>query len=108
MDTLLRDLRFAARSLLRNRAFAAVALLTLALGTGANAAIFSALNAALLSGLPFPEPDRLVFVFNTSPKRGIETDVTSVPNFLDWQARARSMPCFAARPRSGPCGCSGA
>jgi predicted permease len=96
MDTLLRDLRFAARSLLRNPAFSAVALLTLALGTGANAAVFSALNAALLSGLPFPEPDRLVFVFNTSPKRGIDTDVTSIPNFLDWQARARSFTAMAA------------
>jgi putative ABC transport system permease protein len=90
------DLRYAARTLLRERAFLSVALLTLALGTGANAAVFSAVHAALLAGLPFPQPDRLVLLFGTSPKRGVDLDVTSVPNYLDWQAQARSFSAVAA------------
>jgi putative ABC transport system permease protein len=95
LDRLLQDVRYAARTLSRQRGFTAVALLTLALGTGANAAVFSAVHAALLLGLPFPEPDRLVFVFNSNPKRGIDTDVTSIPNFRDWQAQARSFTAMA-------------
>ena len=96
MESLLQDLRYAARGLLRQRGFSAIAVLTLALGTGANAAVFSAVHGALLAGLPFPDADRIVSVFGTSPKRGIDQDVTSVPNFLDWRARTRSFSAMAA------------
>ncbi|MGE0455993.1 MAG: ABC transporter permease [Vicinamibacteria bacterium] len=95
METLVRDVRFAVRSLLRQPGFSAVALLTLALGTGANAAVFSAVHGALLAGLPFPGAERLVYVFGTSPKRGIPQDVTSVPNFRDWQEGTRSFSAMA-------------
>jgi putative ABC transport system permease protein len=93
---LLQDVRYAVRTLARRRGFTAVALLTLALGTGANAAVFSAVHGALLASLPFPEPEQLVFLFGTSPKRGVDLDVTSVPNYLDWQAQARSFSAVAA------------
>jgi putative ABC transport system permease protein len=96
VEGLLQDLRYAARTLLRRRGFTTVAVLTLALGAGANAAVFSAVHGALLASLPFPEPQQLVYLFGSSPKRGVDLDVTSVPNYLDWQAQARSFSAVAA------------
>jgi len=63
VSTLLQDLRYAARSLSRNRGFTAVAVLTLALGVGANTSIFSVLQAIVLRDLPYSEPDRLAVIW---------------------------------------------
>ncbi len=67
MDTLIKDLKFGIRSLLKRPGFTAIAVLTLALGIGANTAIFSVVNATLMQPLPVVDPDRLVFVFNGPP-----------------------------------------
>jgi putative ABC transport system permease protein len=94
MRILLHDLRYAARSLLRSPGFTVVALLTLALGIGATTAIFSAVNAVLLRPLPFPEPERLVQVWETRP--GEERRWIAPANFLDWRAESREFAALAA------------
>jgi predicted permease len=91
MSTLLQDLRFALRALRRSPGFAIVAVATLAIGIGANAAIFGVVRGLLLADMPFREPDRLVIVYGVSPARGVDRDVTSVANFLDWKAQSTSL-----------------
>lgn len=81
------DLRFAFRQLLKNPGFTAVAVLTLALGIGANTAIFSIINGVLLKPLPYPEPDQLVTLWERNPERGVEQERASGPNYLDWRAQ---------------------
>jgi putative ABC transport system permease protein len=84
------DVRFALRALRRNPAFAAVAILTLALGIGANTAIFSVVNGVLLKPLPFPAPDRLLRVWQGEPQSGnVERGPVSAVNLDDWRARRR-------------------
>jgi len=77
------DLRFAFRQLFKNRAFSAVAILTLALGIGANTAIFSVVNAVLLQPLPYPNADRIM-VLNESSGRGQDYSV-ALPDYFDWR-----------------------
>src|SRR5262245_17683696 len=81
------DLKFALRQLLKNPGFTAAAILTLALGIGANTAVFSVINAVILRPLPYPEPERLVTLWERSPERGVEQERVSGPNYLDWRAQ---------------------
>jgi predicted permease len=82
-----RDLRFGLRALVRSPSFSAVAVLCLALGIGANAAIFSVINTVLLRPLPFAEPERLVRIYEKLGDRGSGTGSVSVPNYRDWVAQ---------------------
>ncbi len=79
------DLRFAFRQLLRNPGFTAVAVVTLALGIGANTAVFSVINRVLLLPLPFKDPDRLVWVRAQDPKNNILDNSASGPDYLAWR-----------------------
>ena len=88
LETLLQDLRYGLRQLRRNPGFTAVAVVTLALGIGANTAIFSVVDGVLLAPLPYPHPDRLVAVWETLP-RSKHIDAISYPNFRDWLREAR-------------------
>ncbi len=94
MGTLFKDLRFAARMLWKNRGFAAVAVVALALGVGANTAVFSVVNAVLLKPLPYKDPDRLVRISGYSER--IPGLSVSYPDFLDWRAQAASFELMAA------------
>jgi putative ABC transport system permease protein len=96
MEKLLQDLRYAARMLVKHPGFTAVAALTLALGIGANAAIFSVVNAVLLRPLPFDEPERLVAVWTPHPKRGIARGASSYPDFADYRDQSASFEALAA------------
>ncbi|MFL6257643.1 MAG: ABC transporter permease [Pyrinomonadaceae bacterium] len=87
MRTLLKDVRYAARTLARQPGFALVAVLTLALGIGANTAIFSVIDAALLRSLPYREPGRIVHLWETKRSRDFEQREASYPDFLDWRAQ---------------------
>ncbi len=94
MDTLRQDIRYALRSLAKAPGFTAVVLLTLALGIGANTAIFSVVNGVLLRPLPYHEPDRLTFVREIYGEG--QQGTVSGPNFIDWRARNRAFERLAA------------
>ncbi len=95
MDGWIRDLKFGARSLMRAPAFSAVAILTIALGIGANTAIFSVVEAVLLRPLPYATPDRLVTVMSEMRNRGVEDFPLSPPTFLDLKDGTPSLESFA-------------
>jgi len=84
------DIRYAFRNLLRRPGFTIIAVVTLALGIGANTAIFSAIYALLLKPLPWPELDRVVAIWDKSPSRGYEHNEVTMANYLDWQAQNQS------------------
>src|SRR5688572_28517938 len=85
MQSLLQDLRFGLRMLAKNKIFTLVAVVTLALGIGANTAIFSVVDAVLLRPLPYPEADRLVFLWETMPSQGIPQSGAALPNYHGWR-----------------------
>jgi putative ABC transport system permease protein len=90
IETLWQDFRFGARMLMRKPGFSVVAILILALGIGANAAIFSVLNAVLLQPLPFAEPDKLVVLRATNLRNPGSQLGTSYPDLTDWQEQTRA------------------
>jgi predicted permease len=100
IETLVQDLRYGARMLLKHKSFTAVAVLTLALGIGANSAIFSVVNSVLLRELPYREPERLVMIYSDRPLDLAKTGWTEVPvspgEFLDLRDRNQSFEQLAA------------
>ena len=94
METLLNDIRYGIRSLARHPGFTTVAVITLALGIGANTAIFSVVNAVLLRPLPFAEPEQIIWLWDTQPQ--LPTAPASVADFVDWKAQNRSFEPLAA------------
>src|ERR1700750_2207532 len=99
MGTLTQDIRYAIRMLAKNPGFTIIAVLTLALGIGANTAIFSVVNGVLLNPLPFPQPEQLVSLSERKPN--FVTGSISYPNFRDWQRNNHTFSSMAiSRPIS--------
>ncbi len=94
MESLIQDLKYAARVLLKSPGFVAIAVLTLALGIGANTALFSVVNGVLLRPLPYPRPSELVVL--SEKTANFESSSISYPNFLDWQRSNSSFVSIAA------------
>jgi predicted permease len=96
MDAFLRDLRHAIRNLLRTPGFAFITVFTLALGIGANTAIFSVVNAVILRPLDYPRPDRLVYISSQFPNLGFDQFWISPPEFVEFQERTKSFSAVGA------------
>src|SRR2546429_9965946 len=92
---LLQDVRFAVRLLIKDRWFTAVAAVALALGIGVNATVFTFVNAVLIRGLPFDDPDRIMSISERNTARGADMGI-SYPNFQDWREAQRSFIGVAA------------
>ena len=100
METLLRDIRYGVRSLLKRPGFTAIAVITLALGIGANTAIFSVVNGVLLRPLPYVEAERLIVPWGTRVDMQARTNV-SYPDLVDWQAQTKTLEYIAAYNSAG-------
>src|SRR5918912_4336313 len=96
MSNLWQDVRYGVRMLLKRPGFTLVAVVTLALGIGANTTIFSFVNGILLRSLPYPQPERLVTIDETALKRGVTSMGVSFPNYLDWREQNRVFEDVAA------------
>src|SRR6267154_867689 len=96
LGDLTQDMRYALRVLAKNPAFTIIAVIALALGIGANSAIFSVVDAVLLRPLPFKHPEQLVMVWENAAHLGFPRNTPSPANFLDWQKQAQSFTGMAA------------
>jgi putative ABC transport system permease protein len=96
METLWQDLKFGLRQLLSRPGFALIAVLSLALGIGANTAIFSLVDAVLLRPLPFHDPDRLVMVWEDATRIGFPRNTPAPANYADWKAQNQVFEDMAA------------
>ena len=101
METLFGDIRFGVRSLIKRPGFTAIVVITLALGIGANTAIFSVVNALLLRPLPYPDDKRLVTLGQSNRKTGIGREGVAPANFLDWREQAQAFEAVAAAEQWG-------
>ena len=91
IETTGRDLRYALRGFRRSPGFALTAILSLALGIGASVSIFTVADSLLLRPLPYRDPSRLVMLWEANRQRGVEHQVASPGNYLDWKAQANSL-----------------
>src|SRR5881409_310051 len=91
MAALLQDLRYGARTLARSPGFTSAAVLVLALGIGANSAVFSVITGALLHAVPYRDPERIVTILEKNSKLGVTRIQPSTANFSDWKDQTRSL-----------------
>src|SRR6185312_7951563 len=96
MSGFFHDLRYSLPTMRKAPAFFLIAALTLALGIGANTAIFSVVNAVLIRPLPYDHPEQLVSILESNPRRGLPVTAVSPANFLDWQHQAKSFTTMTA------------
>src|SRR6266478_7222671 len=96
MTSLLQDFRFGLRMLIKNPIFTLIAVVTLALGIGANTAIFSVVDAVLLRPLPYPEANRLVFLWSTMNSQGVPISGSALPDYYAWRDQNRVFDGLAA------------
>src|ERR1051325_1260 len=90
MDNLLSDIRYGVRNLIKRPGFTLIAVVTLALGIGANTSIFSAINALLLHPLPIPDQSRIMAIWDKNPSHGLDHNEVTVANYFDWRAQNSS------------------
>src|ERR687884_917344 len=95
MDSIIKDIRYGVRGLLKRPGFTAIALIALALGIGANTAIFSLVNAVVIRPLPYRDPDRLVWVYGNIRNGGNRASVSPM-DFLDYRSQNKTFEQFAA------------
>ena len=93
-------LKYAYRAVRGSKSTSLAVILTLALGIGVTTAVFSIVYGVLMRPLPYPESDRLVRIWLTNPRQGIDKDITSYPNFVDWRTQSRSIEGMAAVARA--------
>jgi len=96
MDVIISDIHYGVRSLLKHPGFTAIAVITLALGIGANTAIFSVINAVLLRSLPYPHADRMVYVLEGKPSDARFEGSFSPQNFIDMRSRNHIFDSYSA------------
>ena len=97
------DLKYALRMLAKTPGFTAIAILTLALGIGANSAIFSVIDAVLLRSLPFPKPSQLVAIWSQMTRDNAEKETESVPDYVDLRDQSQTLTALADAVNANGC-----